>query len=117
LELDVYEGTQTIVGQNLAASIGEFRSVRLTTQKMFESPQEIAVDEGLGGHGGADPLLLDDLFNPLAPAKDPLNRAASHLDGAASILVGIAANRSMQQGVQVNVNDLFPLPPKRQSTT
>ncbi|MBI5931527.1 MAG: Gfo/Idh/MocA family oxidoreductase [Chloroflexi bacterium] len=117
LELYVHEGTQSIVGQaspaNLAASKAQFREVRLTTQKMFDTPQEIEVAEGVGGHGGADPLLLDDLFNPLASSQDPLNRAASHIDGAASVLVGISANLSMRQGVQVNVSDLFPLLPQK----
>lgn len=116
LELTIHEGTQSIMGQatpaNLAASKGEFRSVQLTSQKMFESPHEVVIDEGMGGHGGADPVLLADLFDP-AVSKDPLNRAASHIDGAASVLVGISANLSMQRGELVNVSDLFPLLPQK----
>lgn len=43
-----------------------------------------------GGHGGGDPELLNDLFG--TSVDDPHRRAASHIDGALSILTGIAAN-------------------------
>ncbi len=61
-----------------------------------------------GGHGGADPLMLEQLFSP-SPPPDPFHRAASHVDGAASVLVGIAANRAMETGLPVAIDDLFPL--------
>ena len=47
-----------------------------------------------GGHGGGDMVMLEQLFAPVPP-PDPFNRAASHIDGAASILMGIAANQSI----------------------
>jgi hypothetical protein len=37
------------------------------------------------------------------------NFAASHIDGAASVLVGIASNQSMVDGKVVCIDDLFPL--------
>ena len=40
---------------------------------------------------------------------DPYHRHASHIDGATSILVGIAANQAMESGRMVTINDLFPL--------
>lgn len=40
----------------------------------------------------------------------PLYRNAEHVDGAASILLGVAANRSIQTGQAVNVDDLLKLP-------
>jgi len=59
-----------------------------------------------GGHGGADGLLLTDLFGePGAP--DPLGRAAGLPDGIASILTGIAANRSLATGQPVEVASLL----------
>jgi hypothetical protein len=64
---------------------------------------------GEGGHGGADPVMLEQLFSP-DPPPDPFNRAASHIDGAASILMGIAANESIQTGQMIVVDDLFALP-------
>ncbi|MEZ4633198.1 MAG: hypothetical protein R2880_21210 [Deinococcales bacterium] len=42
--------------------------------------------------------------------QDPFKRAASHIDGAASILLGIAANHSMAQKKLIHVDDLLKLP-------
>ncbi len=53
--------------------------------------------------------MLKYIFHP-DPPDDPFNRAASHIDGAASILLGIAANRSMETGQPVLVDDLLKLP-------
>ena len=53
-------------------------------------------------------MLLQQIFSP-APPPDPYHRAASHYDGAASVLVGIAANQSMRTGQAVHIDDLFPL--------
>jgi hypothetical protein len=78
---------------------------------MFGVPEIIDVSSGEGGHGGADPILLEQLFSP-QPPPDPFHRAASHIDGAASILVGIAANEAMQTGRMVCLDDLFVLPEK-----
>jgi len=90
---------------------GAFQSAHIRVHPMFGVPQEIAVPLAEGGHGGADPYLLAQLFSP-DPPLDPLQRAASHLDGAASLLVGIAGNLSMQTKCMVTIDDLFPLPAK-----
>jgi len=71
---------------------------------MFGEPYTVPIEEGVGGHGGGDPILLNDLFG--TPIDDPLNRAASHIDGAMSILTGIAGNISLRSGQPVNVDDL-----------
>jgi hypothetical protein len=55
--------------------------------------------------------LLEHLFSP-EPPPDPYNRAASHIDGAASIMLGIAANRAMELNQPVRIDDLFHLPEK-----
>ena len=57
---------------------------------------------------GGDEVLLEDLFGE--PVSDEYMRAASHIDGAASILTGIAANRSMATGEVVKVDDIMNLP-------
>ena len=63
-----------------------------------------------GDHGGGDRLMLEDIFLP-EPAPDPYLRAADERAGAASIAVGIAANRSLATGARVEVADLMgPLP-------
>lgn len=66
-----------------------------------------------GAHGGGDLLLLDDLLlGADAVGPDPLNRAADYRDGVLSVLVGVAANRSMSIGQPVRLDDLgVDLPP------
>ncbi len=71
----------------------------------FRDPYALEVWTGEGGHGGGDPLLLDDIFNP-NPKPDQYRRAADHRSGAYSILTGIAANRSMKTGSLVKIDDL-----------
>jgi predicted dehydrogenase len=62
---------------------------------------------GEGGHGGGDSPLLDDIFLSQRP-KDKYCRAADQRAGAYSILVGVAANRSMATGKEVRIRDLAP---------
>jgi hypothetical protein len=69
----------------------------------------VEIPQAEGGHGGGDPLLQEQLFSPTAPV-DPFGRTASHIDGAASILLGIAANKSLATGLPVQVDDLLKLP-------
>jgi predicted dehydrogenase len=63
-----------------------------------------------GAHGGGDALLLADVFVTAAQVgPDPLGRAAGHLDGIRSALVGIAANRSIATGTVVDYAALADL--------
>jgi predicted dehydrogenase len=71
-----------------------------------EPPLALDVWSGEGDHGGGDPVMLNDLLNPAA-ARDPYERRSSHLDGAWSILTGIAANASMERGGTVSVTELL----------
>ncbi|MEJ1971780.1 MAG: hypothetical protein WDM96_04585 [Lacunisphaera sp.] len=45
------------------------------------------------------------------PPADPFRRKAGHEQGAASILIGIAANQSIATNQPVNVADLATLKP------
>jgi predicted dehydrogenase len=63
-----------------------------------------------GMHGGADPFLAEQIFSA-APPPDPLQRSASIEQGAASVLVGIAANESIRTGLPVVIDDLVSLRP------
>jgi hypothetical protein len=60
---------------------------------------------GRGGHGGGDTVLLDDLFLP-NPPPDKYLRAADERAGAASILIGVAANQCFETGQKIVINDL-----------
>ena len=57
---------------------------------------------------GGDIRLLHDIF--VGADNDPLGRAAGHLDGATSILTGIAANKAFKTGEVVKVADLLKIP-------
>jgi predicted dehydrogenase len=72
----------------------------------FGEPQVIEPRTGTGGHGGGDPVLLADVFDPNAPA-DPLRRKANQRDGAYSILVGVAAYHSIDTGKAISIQDLL----------
>lgn len=63
------------------------KNVDLTLIPEFSQTQKIRVNLGEGGHGGGDPLLLRDIFDPNAPA-DPIKHKADHIEGAYSILTG-----------------------------
>ena len=74
-------------------------------QPHWGKPQVISYEQGdKGGHGGGDVRLLNDVF--LGKGEDPLGHAAGYIDGARSILTGIAANISMKTGLPVNVKEL-----------
>lgn len=83
---------------------GALKAKSIIVIPMFGEAYEAEIEEGIGGHGGGDPILLNDIFG--VPADDPFKRAASHVDGAMSILTGIAGNISMRTGLPVNVDGL-----------
>ncbi|WP_319586098.1 Gfo/Idh/MocA family oxidoreductase [uncultured Desulfobulbus sp.] len=71
----------------------------------FEPAYQIEASIGVGGHGGGDERLLDDLFNP-NPQDDKYMRAADYRAGAFSALTGIAANTSIATGKVVRISNL-----------
>jgi predicted dehydrogenase len=109
LELEVVENSYVSSGGDQGAE-GSLRRKTLLLRPLFEKPREIEIPEGKGSHGGGDVVLLDDLFGE--PVSDQYLRAASHVDGALSILTGIAANKSMETGQAVNVEDILHIPEK-----
>ena len=84
---------------------------RLVVQPLFGEAYEVGVPHRAGGHGGGDVLLKDHLFSGEA-LSDPAGRPAGVEQGAASALVGIAANRSMATGLPVRIDDLLCLRPE-----
>jgi predicted dehydrogenase len=102
---------QVLVAENSYVNAGGSKDVEGSTKKisiavfpMFDEPYEVDVTMQAGGHGGGDPVLLNDLFG--IPVADRFNRAASHVDGAMSILTGIAANKSIATGLPVQIDSL-----------
>lgn len=89
--------------------VAQFGGSEIRVFPMFGRPYTVEIPAAEGGHGGADPVMLEQIFAP-NPPPDPYQRAASHLAGAASILLGIAANESIATGQMVSVDDLLNLP-------
>src|SRR5690606_5895919 len=101
VEMDIQETVTHLVGDGeAAASKGPFEQARMRVYPMFGEAYEMEVPMGEGGHGGADPVMLEQIFSP-NPPPDPYERQASHIDGAASVLVGIAANEALKTGRMV----------------
>ncbi len=82
-------------------------SVKIRVVPLRGPAYEIDPWSAEGAHGGGDRLMLEDIFLP-EPGADRFLRAADERAGAASILVGIAANRSLQTGAAVKIADLVP---------
>jgi len=78
---------------------GELRqsTVRTRLLKEFSEPVELEVETRPGGHGGGDPLLLEELFGR-DKSGDSLSQRADHMDGVWSMLVGLGACQSIQSG-------------------
>jgi predicted dehydrogenase len=74
---------------------------RITLQRLWEPAAQIPIPAGAQAHGGGDDLMLRDLFR--GAADDNLGRAAGYRDGTHSVLVGIAANRSLAEGRPVQL--------------
>jgi len=77
-----------------------------TLHRHGEEPRQVEVWSGEGDHGGGDPVMLAELLGT-APSSDPYRRGASQVDGAWSILTGIAANASMDRGGTVTIDELL----------
>lgn len=84
----------------------------ITVYPHFQPSYVVPVPPATGAHGGADEILCRHFFSPETPAADPWHRTAGHEQGAASILVGIAAVESIQRNQPVNLTDLVPLRPE-----
>jgi len=83
---------------------------RIRLLPLFGPAQVLEIPRATGAHGGGDTLLQQQIFARKPPA-DTLNRNARHEQGAASALIGIAANLSMTSGLPVKIADLLPLAP------
>lgn len=103
IEVSVIESSYVNAG-GAQSEEGAVKGKNIVVMPMFGAPYRVDVVEGKGGHGGGDPILLQDLFGE--PVDDRFKRAANHVDGAMSILTGIAGNISMRTGQAVDVDSL-----------
>lgn len=83
----------------------------IMVMKNFDRDYEaIKVPAPRGGHGGGDVRLQDKIFKD-QDAPDPLRHAAGSRDGAMSILIGIAARKSIKEGRPVKISELTDIEP------
>ena len=112
IELIHRYGTHIIAGQSdkeLAAQLAADAFCEVKVYPMFGVPYVAEIPDASGGHGGSDPLLTRDLFSPNLP-PDPLHQRATHIDGAASLLLGACANESMRTGQPIDCDQMLKLP-------
>jgi predicted dehydrogenase len=98
------DGRAVIDPSALPASSSRIGGERLTLQRHWEPAQDVKIEEGTGGHGGGDALLLNDIFR--GPGDDWLERSADWLDGIRAIAVGMAGNESLRTGLPIKITDL-----------
>jgi predicted dehydrogenase len=101
VESSYVNGMETVQG-----GIAE-NGVKIRVIPLRGSAEDIVPWTAEGDHGGGDRLMLEDIFTP-GTTPDKYLRAADERAGACSILVGIAANRSLETGGQVRISDLVP---------
>jgi hypothetical protein len=83
----------------------------IITHKLWKDFDVHMVPFERGGHGGGDKRLHDKIF--MHPdAEDPFKRAAGLRDGAMSVLIGVAARKSIESGEPVRIAELTDLEPR-----
>ena len=107
VEMEVIEAVYINAGGD-SKNEGVVKGKKITVYPMFGEAYNVPIEEGIGGHGGGDRVLLNDIFG--VPEYDPFQRAASHIDGAMSILTGIAGNKSIATGMPIDVLKLVDIP-------
>jgi predicted dehydrogenase len=84
----------------------------IVVQPLFQKPLRLKVPTGKGLHSGGDNVMLARLFAE-SEEHDPYRQFADSRAGAYSIAVGVAANRSIESGAPVRIEDvlgIFPRP-------
>lgn len=81
----------------------------IMVSKNWQKPSLVKVPRVRSGHGGGDARLHDKIFKDPDMA-DPFKHAAGTRDGAMSILIGIAARKSIDEGRIVKISELTDIP-------
>lgn len=73
---------------------------------LFGKKEEIEVPRKAGSHGGADQEMLNEVFSVVSDS----GKSAGTRDGAMSLLIGVAARKSIETGKPVGIADLTDIP-------
>jgi len=76
---------------------------------MWGGEQTYLPTKSTGGHGGADPLLADELFLGVSDQPE-LQRQAPLIDGVLAVLTGLAVHRSIVEHRPVRIQELLDEP-------
>jgi predicted dehydrogenase len=89
--------------------IENFDEIHVTDN--FGKPEFIKLPRIDADHYGGDPLMKDKIFRyPSAP--DRLQQAANARDGAMSVLIGVAARKSIDTGRSISIAELTDIVPQ-----
>lgn len=82
----------------------------LIHRPIFGEAETLTIEQVLGGHEGADPLLRQDLF--IAPSEESIRTGlvASSWEGAVAVAAGEAIWRSIETGEPIDIADLISPP-------
>ena len=83
----------------------------IVVHKLWSDFETVNVGMERAGHGGGDKRLHEKIFKHPDQA-DPFERAAGIRDGAMSILIGIAARKSIESGQPIKIGSLTTLNPR-----
>lgn len=97
------------MAQDKEAIPNKFRDIILM-KNFSEKHEVIKVPQYTGGHGGGDKRMQNRIFRN--PSDNPYNILAGTRDGAMSMLIGVAARKSIQQKRSVKISELTDLVPK-----
>ena len=105
--LEVNVITQTFAEEEVFEAYPKQREI--VFYPIFGGRQPLAVVTSQGGHGGADPLLQQDLFGRGVrdEAVADLDTVSTALDGAMAVATGEAVWRSIQDGRPYSISELL----------
>ncbi|MEL7585762.1 MAG: Gfo/Idh/MocA family oxidoreductase [Prolixibacteraceae bacterium] len=87
--------------------IGQYDEIVIA--KNWQDYEMVKVPRVRSGHGGGDTRLQDKIFKDPTMA-DPYRHAAGTRDGAMSVLIGIAARKSIEENRMIKISELTDLP-------
>jgi hypothetical protein len=93
------------VYHNQSWKVQSFADFRLT--RNFKDTLTFSLKSGEGGHWGADRIMQDRIFRN--SGDDLLEQGAGSRDGVLSILIGIAARRSIEQERPFAIEELVKI--------
>jgi len=83
----------------------------IIVHKLWKDYDVVDVPITRTGHGGGDKKLQDKIFRTPEMA-DPYKHSAGIRDGAMSMLIGVAARKSIEAGEKIRIAELTDLQPR-----